>query len=238
MPGPRAPRLMADSNNTPDTPKADAVPADAPVPNAAAEPAAQVAAAAAEPVKTAGKPVADKPAADKPAADKPAASAPAAKTPPPAPTARPLPPPMPADYAMPDDYATASPVDKVKAWAEKNPGLAIVAAAGVGLLVGRIVSALAPEPEPPSLQKRIETRAKALKKSGAVKADVAGDAIQEKLDAAAEALREAGHTVAEKSEEGYERTRDFAEHIADAVKVAVTGVAAKKLDDWMDKIKS
>ena len=212
---------MADSPNTPDTPKADPAPADAPVPNAAAEPAAQVAAAAAEPVKTAGKPAAATPAA-----------------PPPAPTARPLPPPMPADYAMPDDYATESPVDKVKVWAEKNPGLAIVAAAGVGLVVGRIVSALAPEPEPPSLQKRIETRARALRKSGAVRADAAGDAIQDKLDAAAEALREAGATVAEKSEEGYERTRDFAEHIADAVKVAVTGVAAKKLDDWMDKIKS
>ena len=234
---------MADDPTTPDAPKANssstpaaASPA-APVPNAAAEPAAQVAAAAAAPVEESQS--TSTPKTDSPKTD---ASAPMGGTtrpaaPPPAPTARPLPPPMPADYAMPDDYAAESPVDKVKRWAEANPGLAVIAAAGVGLLVGRLVSALAPEPEPPSLQKRIETRARALRKSGAVKADHASDVLQDKLEAAAEALREAGHTVAEKGEEGYERTRDFAEHIADAVKVAVTGVAAKKLDDWMDKIK-
>lgn len=208
---------MADSKKPADS-KSDAPAADpsAPVPNAAAEPVAQVAAAAAEPVdKTAGKPAVS-----------------------PSPTARPLPPPLPADYAMPDDYAAESPVDKIKRWAEANPGLAIVAAAGVGLLVGRIVTALVPDPEPPSLQKRVETRAKALKKTASVRADDASDVIAERLHEAAEAIREAASTVADKSEEGFERTKDLAEHIADAVKVAVSGVAGKKLDDWMDKVKS
>ena len=212
---------MADSK-TPD-PKVPAADPAAPVPNAAAEPAAQVAAAAAEPVnKTAGKPTANA-----------ASAAPSA----PSPTARPLPPPLPADYAMPDDYAAESPVDKVKRWAEANPGLAIVAAAGVGLVVGRVVTALVPEPEPPSLQRRVETRAKALRKTASVQAASASDAAADRLHEAAEAIREAAATAADKTEEGYERTKDFAEHIADAVKVAVTGVAAKKLDDWMDKVK-
>ena len=211
---------MADPKKTDPTPDAKAVPAadpSAPVPNAAAEPVAQVAAAAAEPVKTAGKAT--------------------TSAPPPSPTARPLPPPLPADYAMPDDYASESPVDRVKQWAEANPGLAIAAAAGVGLVVGRIVTALVPEPEPPTLQKRVETRAKALKKAGVHRAEDASDAIAERLQEAADAIRDAAGTAVEKSEEGIERTKDLAEHIADAVKVAVTGVAAKKLDDWMDKVK-
>ena len=210
---------MDDPKKIDPTPDAQAVPAadpSAPVPNAAAEPATQVAAAAAAPAETAGAPTAPAP---------------------PSPTARPLPPPLPADYAMPDDYASDSPLDAVKAWAEANPGLAIVAAAGVGLVVGRIVTAMVPDPAPPTLQKRVETRARALKKAGVHRAEDASDVIAERLQEAADAIRGAAGTAVEKSEEGLERTKDLAEHIADAVKVAVTGVAAKKLDDWMDKVK-
>ena len=57
----------------------------------------------------------------------------------------PFPAPGPSAYRMPDDYATESFFDKTKAWVEANPGLAILAFAGTGLLVGRLVTALVPE---------------------------------------------------------------------------------------------
>ena len=40
--------------------------------------------------------------------------------------------PTPEEYQMPDDYASASPLDKVARWAESNPGLALLAAGGIG----------------------------------------------------------------------------------------------------------
>ena len=225
-PAPHVPETMADPNDN-DTPistaEGDGVPdatPDAPVPNAAAEPAAQV-------------------------------TAPAAET---------IPPPVPADYEMPDDYATQDPLATAKAWVEDHPGLAVLAAAGTGLLVGRIVSALIPDPDPPTLAERVEKRAKVLRKEAkkqskvfqkeAAKqgkvykkqalsfADDAGDTLQDSLHRASEALREAASRAGDSAEEGYEKTKDLAETIADAVKVAMTGVVATKIDDWVDKVRS
>lgn len=198
-----------------------------PVPDASIEPAAQVAAATADPLGTAG-------------------------------ATGPVAPPIPADYEMPDDYASdQDALGKVKAWAEAHPGLAVLAAAGSGLLIGRIVTALFPDPEPPSLAERVEKRAKVFKKeakkeskllekqakkrgkvlkkqgkefhAGALAfADDAGDSLQEALHRASEALREAAHTAGDAAEEGYEKTKDFTEHMADAIKDALTA----KIDDW------
>ena len=161
-------------------------------------------------------------------------------------------PPLPADYEMPDDYADEDPVAKVKAWVEANPGLAIVGAAGVGLLAGRLVTALLPDPEPASLADRVESRARTLRKQAKKKgkkvqaeaasyANTAGDTLQDSLHRAAEALKDAASktasTAGDYAEDGYEKSRDLAETIADAAKVAVTGVLATKVDDWMNKIR-
>lgn len=174
----------------------------------------------------------------------------------------------PSSYEMPDDYAAQDWVAKAKAWAEENPALALLAAAGVGLLAGRVVTALIPEPEPPSLLDRVEKRAEVLrketdkrskklrkeavkrgkvykkeaakrgkvyKKEASAFADDAGDTLQDSLHRASEALREAAASAGETAEVGYERTKDIAETIADAAKVAVTGVLASKLDEWTKK---
>ena len=217
---------MADKKDK-DTPtttsEGDGVPSatpDAPVPNAAAEPVAQ-------------------------------ATAPAADT---------IPPPVPADYSMPDDYAAEDWLDTAKQWVEDPPGLAVLAAAGTGLLVGRVVSGLFPDPEPPTLAERVEKRARVLQKEaekhgkslgkGAKKygkvykkqalaiADDAGDSLQASLHKASEALREAASKAGDAAEEGYEKSKDLAETIADAAKVAVTGVLASKIDDWVGKVRS
>ena len=155
-------------------------------------------------------------------------------------------PPLPADYEMPDDYANEDPVAKVKAWAEAHPGLAVAAAAGVGLVVGRIVTGLFPDPEPPSLADRVEKRAKVLskeakkrgedlRKQSAPLMEDAGESLQEALHRASEALQQAAGKAGDAAEDGYEKTKDFAETIADAAKVAVTGVLATKIDDWVKR---
>ena len=155
-------------------------------------------------------------------------------------------PPLPADYEMPDDYANEDAVAKVKAWAEAHPGLAIAAAAGIGLVVGRIVTGLVPSPEPPSLADRVEKRAKVLSKEAKKRGkdlqkqtasftDDAGESLQEALHRASEALQEAAGKAGHAAEDGYEKTKDFAETIADAAKVAVTGVLATKIDDWVKR---
>ncbi|MEM1118258.1 MAG: hypothetical protein AAGJ11_17245, partial [Bacteroidota bacterium] len=81
-----------------------------------------------------------------------------------APAARTVPPPVPADYEMPDDYATQDPLAAAKAWVEKHPGLAVLAAAGAGLLIGRLVTGLLPDPDPPTLAERVEKRARVIQK--------------------------------------------------------------------------
>ncbi|MDT0632918.1 hypothetical protein RQM47_12505 [Rubrivirga sp. S365] len=75
-------------------------------------------------------------------------------------------PPLPADYEMPDDYADQDWVTKTKSWVEEHPGLAILAATGIGLLAGRVVTALLPDPEP-TLADRVEKKAKVYKKEAA-----------------------------------------------------------------------
>lgn len=158
-------------------------------------------------------------------------------------------PPLPADYEMPDDYATDDPVASVKAWVEDHPGLAILAAAGVGLVAGRLVTALFPDPEPPSLADRVEARARLLTETArsqgrdashevAAFASQAGESLQDSLHKASDALRDAAANAGEAAGEGYEKTKDLAETIADAAKVAVTSVLAAKLDEWVSKVRS
>ena len=175
---------------------------------------------------------------------------PAAQAAAPAAKAVAIPPPLPADYEMPDDYASEQdPVAKVKSWVEAHPGLSVIGAAGIGLLAGRLVMSLIPDPEPPSLTNRVEKRAKQLqkvakKKGKKAQADVstfahgAGDTLQDKLHQAAEALREAAENAGDVAGEGYEKTKDLAETIADAAKVAVSGVLASKIDDWVGKVRN
>lgn len=157
-------------------------------------------------------------------------------------------PPLPASYEMPDDYADESWFDKTKAWVEENPALAVLAATGIGLVVGRLVMGLTPDPEPPSLADRIEQRARVLakesKKTGrrAVKqargvAHGTSDSVSDGLHRAAEALRDVAGSVADRAEYGAERTKDAAETAVDALKVALAGVAAKAVDEWASRTK-
>ena len=232
---------MADdpTKNTPDTAaEGDGVPAvtgDAatPIPNAKAEPVTQEAATSATDVR----------------------------------------PPLPADYEMPDDYADQDWLTTTKAWVEENPGLAILAASGIGLLAGRIVTALFPDPEP-TLADRVEERAAVYKKEAAKRgkayrkeakkrgktyrkatkkelkafrkdpagyteglAGDLGDTLEDRLQSAAKTLRHAADGATDAAGDGLERTKDFAEHVADAVKVALTGVVATKVDDWVHKVR-
>jgi ElaB/YqjD/DUF883 family membrane-anchored ribosome-binding protein len=188
--------------------------------------------------KTAGKPAeAPNPAA----AAEPAAQSVAAST-------TSVRPPAPADYKMPDDYASETAFDKVKAWAEANPGLAVLAAAGIGVIAGRILTGLVPDPTPPTLAERVESRAKSLQKEAKKKGKVvrkeatafageAGDTISEALDRAAAAIREAADSAGDYAGEGVEKTKDLAETVSDAVKVAISGIVATKIDDWVDRVR-
>ncbi len=126
--------------------------------------------------------------------------------------------------------------------------MAVLAAAGVGLLAGRLLTSLFPSPEPPSLADRVEKRARQLSKTAkkqgkALRSDArvyvgeSGDALQDSLHRAAEALREAASNAGDAAGDGYERTKDFAETMADAAKVAITGVMATKIDDWVKKVR-
>ena len=170
---------------------------------------------------------------------------------------------------MPDDYAEQDWLTTTKGWVEEHPALAILAASGIGLLAGRLVTGLFPDPEP-SLADRVEDRArvyrkqaakrgKAYKKEAAKKgkayrkaskkeirafrkdpagyADDIGDTLEAALHRAAETLRGAADQAGDVAEEGYERTKDFAETVSDAVKVALTGVVAAKVDDWVKKVR-
>ncbi|HLT47045.1 MAG TPA: hypothetical protein VK002_07440 [Rubricoccaceae bacterium] len=150
--------------------------------------------------------------------------------------AEPVLPPAPADYAMPDDYETDT-FGQVRRWVEDNPVLAIAAAAGLGLAIGRLVTALIPEPEPPTFAARVEKRAKQIRKDAAVYADDAGDVLAANLKKAANALSDAAEVVAEKAEVGYEKSKDLAEVVGDAVKAAVAGVVAKKADGWLSRLR-
>lgn len=141
-----------------------------------------------------------------------------------------------SSYEMPDDYETDW-LGQTRQWVEENPVLAVAAAAGIGLVVGRLVMALVPEPEPPSFTRRVEKRAKKLRKDAAVYADDAGEMLAARLKKAANALSDAAEVVADKAETGYDRSKDLAEVVGDAVKAAVTGVVAKKADGWVSRFR-
>lgn len=189
-------------------------------------------------------------------------------------------PPLPADYEMPDDYADQDWVAKTKSWVEEHPVLAIGAASVVGIVAGRIVTGLFPDPEP-SLADRVEDRAKVYKKEAAKRskaykkeaakkgkayrksakkeygdlkksskheiasfrknpggyAEDLGESLEDALHRAAAAIRHGAHDAGEAAEEGYERTKDFVDTVSDAVKVALTGVVAAKIDDWVKKVR-
>ncbi len=131
------------------------------------------------------------------------------------------------DPADSDDWVT-----RTKLWVEENPALAIIGAIGIGLLVGRIVTAAIPDPEPKTLTGKIEKRAKELSKQGRYYADDAGDVISKQLAVAADALSEASHAVSKNAKHGFEEAKDFSESIAEAIGQAFS----KKAGDWLDKL--
>jgi len=126
-----------------------------------------------------------------------------------------------------DDWVT-----RTKLWVEENPALAVVGAIGLGLLVGRIVTAAIPDPEPKTLTDKIEQRAKELSKQGRYYADDAGDAIAQQLAVAADALGEAANVVSKNAKHGLDEAKDFSEHIADAIGEAFS----KKANDWIKRV--
>jgi ElaB/YqjD/DUF883 family membrane-anchored ribosome-binding protein len=163
--------------------------------------------------------------------------------------------PPPASYELPDEYAENW-FTGARRWVEEHPALAVAAAAGVGLVIGRLVVAMAPEPEP-TLVGKVERRARAMRKDirketkGLLKdarsalkevnlADSA-DTMQAKLRQAAAALAEATEGVGGRAgaamEEGADRTRDLAESLSEAVRTAVSGVVAKAADEWVGRRK-
>ena len=144
--------------------------------------------------------------------------------------------PVSSEYELLDDYATDA-LKAVKNWIEDNPTLAIAAAAGIGFVAGRLITALFPEPEPPSLTERVEERARKLRMEAAHYADDAGEALSHKLKVAADALSDAAETAAHKAEAGYERSKDLADVVTDAAKAAVAGAVAKKADSWLSRRK-
>jgi ElaB/YqjD/DUF883 family membrane-anchored ribosome-binding protein len=146
-----------------------------------------------------------------------------------------MPPPIPSSYEMPDDYATETWLDRTKEWVEQNPALAVLAAAGIGLVVGRLVTALVPEPEPPTLTKRVEARAEELSKAARKRGKKLAAEARSRAHDAGDVLSSRFETAAEAAGEGFEKSRDLAESIADAVKVAVAGVAAKKVEEWVSR---
>ena len=145
-------------------------------------------------------------------------------------------PPPPGDYEMPDEYAVDW-LGQTRRWVEANPALAVLAAAGIGLVAGRLIMALAPDPEPETFARKVERRAKQLRKEASGYADDAGDVLSEQLKRAASALSDAAEVVSDKAEAGYEKSKDLADVVGDAVKAAITGVVAKKADSLIDRFK-
>ncbi len=139
-------------------------------------------------------------------------------------------------YEVLDDYASDT-LTSIKNWVEENPTLAVAAAAGIGFIVGRLIPALFPDPEPPSLAERVEQRARVLRKEASHYADDAGEVLSRKLKTAADALSDAAETAAHKAEAGYERSKDLADVVTDAAKAAVAGAVAKKADSWFARRK-
>ena len=171
-------------------------------------------------------------------------------------------PPAPS-YRMPDDYATESVVDKAKAWVEGNPGLAILALAGAGLVVGRLVTALVPDSEPETIVDRVEKRARELAKDakkqgrGALKTarkdvkaarkdtasflDDAADTIAERTKQARKAARSFAADAQETAYDAADTAREYAHDGSDRLHdLAETIADAVKsvVDDWVDRVKN
>lgn len=189
-----------------------------------------------EPTPEAAKPKADAPKTPSSAASTPSASG-STGTKPPASAPRPVTS-TPAYGDPMVDRLSLDPADRddwvmrTKLWVEENPALAVVGAIGLGLLVGRIVTAAIPDPEPKTLTGKIEKRAKELSKQGRYYADDAGDAIAQQLAVAADALGEAANVVSKNAKHGLDEAKDFSEHIADAIGEAFS----KKANDWLKRV--
>ena len=129
------------------------------------------------------------------------------------------------DPADSDDWVT-----RTKLWVEANPVLALAGAVGLGLLVGRVVTAAIPDPEPKTLQGKIEKRARELSERGQYYADDAGDAIARQLHVASDALKEASNAVSKNAKKGYGEAKDFSESIAEAIGEAFSKKASELID--------
>lgn len=121
-------------------------------------------------------------------------------------------------------------VAQTRRWVEQNPALAIAGAAAAGLIIGRLVMAAIPEPEPEPLSKQLEARAKKLAKEGRYAAEDAGQVASEQLSIAAEALAEASKAVGKGAKKGYVEAKDFGEYLADTVGEAIARKASQLLD--------
>ncbi|MEM6782584.1 MAG: hypothetical protein AAF624_02490 [Bacteroidota bacterium] len=177
------------------------------------------------------------------------------------PPPKPVPPPsIPSPSFTVPTYSLPEPdsqdwLTRTRTWIEEHPALAVTAAVGVGLTLGRVLSGAFKAPPPPSLTERVEARARELgdeiAKRGSTAAEKgrtvaamssaaasdAGDVLRDRLQEAGEKFGDVAEVAAERAEEGYEKAKDFADVVADAVKAAVLGVVAKKADDWFDKLK-
>jgi hypothetical protein len=116
-------------------------------------------------------------------------------------------------------------VENARVWIEENPGLAVLAAVGLGLVAGRLIGAAIPEPEP-TLSEKVQRRARAIAKTSAVYATDAGDVAGRQLGHAAEALTEAAHVLAGAATQGYGKAKDVSEIVMDAVRDAIANVAS------------
>jgi len=122
-------------------------------------------------------------------------------------------------------------VGQTRRWIEENPGMAIAAAAAAGLLVGRLVAALIPEPEPQTFSDKVEARARELAKQGRYAANDAGDVVSKQLAIAADALSEASVAVGKGAKKGFDEAKDFGEFLAETIGQTVAERASK----WLDK---
>lgn len=122
-------------------------------------------------------------------------------------------------------------VVRVREWVEDNPILAVAGAAVAGLVIGRVVAALIPEPEPETLKSQIERRAKELAKQSKSVAGETSEVVSAQLSAAAEALSEASKTVAKGAKKGIGEAKDFGEYLAETIGDAL----AAKASQWLDK---
>ncbi len=122
-------------------------------------------------------------------------------------------------------------VGQTRRWVEQNPVLAVAAAAAGGLLLGRIVSALIPDPEPKTFSEKVEIRARELADHSRDAAADAGEVVSKQLAIAADALSEASKAVAKNAKKGYDDAKDFGAFLAETVGQTVADRAAK----WLDK---